>query len=149
MLKYTLNKTILEIKMNMIRVAAKALIVKNNQVLILQRKRNSPNDKIEWDIPGGGIEYGESFSDALVREVKEETNLTVEVFDTIRAWNCIDNDKMLYGVTFATNFVEGDIILSSEHENYVWLDIDKIANSDVAKWIKDEVAILQKRIMER
>ena len=135
--------------MNMIRVASKALVIKNNQVLILQRKINKPNDKIEWDIPGGGIEAGESFCDALVREVREETNLIVEVFDTIRAWNCIDNDKMLYGVTFAANFVEGDIVLSSEHENYVWLDIDKIASSDISKWIKDEVAILQKRVMER
>ena len=135
--------------MHKLRVASKALILKNNQVLILQRKRNSPNDKIEWDIPGGGIETGESFIEALVREVKEETNLSVKIFDIIRAWNCIDNDKMLYGVTFATDYIAGDIILSPEHENYIWMDIDRVATSDIARWIKDEVAILQKRIIER
>ena len=135
--------------MNILRVASKALILKNNQVLILQRKRNTPDNKIEWDIPGGGIEYGESFTDALIREVKEETNLSVKVFDIIRAWNCIDNEKMLYGVTFAADYIAGDIVLSPEHEGYIWMEIDKIVTSDIAKWIKDEVAILQKRIVER
>ena len=70
--------------MSDIRVAAKALVFKNNKVLILQRKRTSPTEKIEWDIPGGGIEHGESFEEALHRELKEEINITGEIIDIIR-----------------------------------------------------------------
>ena len=132
--------------MSGIRVAAKALVVKDNKILILQRKRTSPNDKLEWDIPGGGIEQGESFEQALYRELKEEINITGEITDTIRAWNCLDENKMIYGVTFAVSYISGDITLSEEHENYLWMPISEIQSSDIAKWIKTEVAILQKRL---
>ena len=135
--------------MSNIRVAAKALIIKDDKVLILQRKRPSPDAKIEWDIPGGGIEQGESFEQALHRELKEEVNVNGEIFDIIRAWNCLDENKMRYGVTFAVHYISGNILLSEEHEDYHWMPISQIASSDVAKWIKAEVAILQKRLHEQ
>ena len=135
--------------MSDIRVAAKALVFKNNRLLILQRKRTTPDAKIEWDIPGGGLEKGESFEDALHRELKEEANITGEITDIIRAWNCLDENKMLYGVTFAVRYIYGDILLSDEHEDYQWIPISEIQSSDVAKWIKAEVAILQKRLEQK
>lgn len=135
--------------MSYIRVAAKALIIKDNKVLILQRKRTSPDAKIEWDIPGGGIEQGESFEQALHRELKEEANITGEIIDIIRAWNCIDENKMLYGVTFAVRYISGNITLSDEHENYQWIPLSQIQSSNVAKWIKAETAILQKRLEQK
>ena len=132
-----------------LRVAAKALVIKNDKVLILKRKRTSSDAKIEWDIPGGGIEQGESFEQALHRELKEEANISGEIIDIIRAWNCLDENKMLYGVTFAVSYISGDITLSEEHENYLWMPISEIQSSDIAKWIKAEVAILQKRLEQK
>lgn len=44
------------------------------------------NDRLEWEFPGGKLELEESIEKCLVREIKEETNLTVKVDKFIDAW---------------------------------------------------------------
>lgn len=57
-------------------------VIRNEKSEILIAKRNEPevpeiHDK--WEFLGGGIEFGESPTDALKREVKEEAGIEVEV----------------------------------------------------------------------
>ena len=65
----------------MIRVdVAYALILneKENKVLMVENDRG---DYSEWSLPGGEREKGETLVQAVIREVHEETGLTVEVGD--------------------------------------------------------------------
>ena len=58
------------------RVRVAGILIKNNKILLIEHKKN---DKKYWLIPGGGVDWGESTADALIREYKEETNLDVTV----------------------------------------------------------------------
>lgn len=62
----------------MIRVdVVYAVIYKENEKKILM-----VNNKDEgWSLPGGLVEKGETLEQAVIREIKEETNLTIEVGD--------------------------------------------------------------------
>ena len=66
-------------------------IMKNGdgEILILKRHPKSRTDPDTWELPGGKMEAGEFFDDALVREIKEETDLDVEVGDFAEA---VQND---------------------------------------------------------
>ena len=48
---------------------------KDGKILLLKRHPKSRTDPEKWELPGGKVEKGEFFTDALVREIKEETNL--------------------------------------------------------------------------
>ena len=50
-----------------------ALIEIDGGVVLIKRK----NPPFGWALPGGFVDYGESLEDAVVREAKEETNLTL------------------------------------------------------------------------
>src|SRR5436189_2423914 len=56
------------------RDSAFAIILQSNQVLLVKAR-----DKNNWQLPGGRLESGETPTEALLREVKEETGLTAEI----------------------------------------------------------------------
>ena len=55
-------------------VRVSAIIIKNNEILLMHRKKNGEE---YWVFPGGGVEDTEKAEQAIIREVTEETNLTV------------------------------------------------------------------------
>ena len=63
------------------RVTSAVLVEKEGKLLLAER--NKENYKGRWVIPGGGVRFGETIRDAAVREIKEETNLDVEIIKLI------------------------------------------------------------------
>lgn len=64
---------------------AQAVIVRDAHVL-LGRRAEDPG-KGKWDLPGGFLHEGEDATDALRREVREETGLELELLDFLGTWN--------------------------------------------------------------
>lgn len=59
---------------NFYRVTVKGLCVKDGKLLLVREPRAGGG---QWDLPGGGLDFGESFQEGLEREVREETGLTI------------------------------------------------------------------------
>lgn len=62
-------------------VGVGAVIVRGNDVVLI--KRGKPPKEGEWSLPGGGVDVGETVKEAVVREIHEETSLTVTLGDVI------------------------------------------------------------------
>jgi 8-oxo-dGTP diphosphatase len=58
------------------RVRAAAFIVQHGRLLLVRQQKR---EKTYWLLPGGGVERGETVSDALAREVREECGLVINV----------------------------------------------------------------------
>lgn len=68
------------------RVAAYAVVLRDDRILLSRLSESVTPDEL-WTLPGGGIDHGEHPRDAVVREVREETGLDVEVGETVRVYN--------------------------------------------------------------
>jgi 8-oxo-dGTP diphosphatase len=89
--------------------------------------------------PGGHIEPGESFYDSAIREVKEETGLTVsnlKLCGIINWYNNVNGDRYLV-YCYKTDSFAGDLLDSTEEGKVFWADIDKIKEMDLAPNFKD------------
>ena len=96
--------------------SVEAIIMKGDSLLFLRRK-NSPA-KGEWWFPGGRIRKGETFKETLLREVKEETGLDVEVIQFIGAYNRIFSDRHDVTMVFLCRCFDETVILNDEHSEF-------------------------------
>jgi len=101
-------------------VAQKSLIIYNRRVLLVQRS-NYASGENEWEIPGGGLRFGEDLHEGLLREIHEETGLSVRVDRLLYAMTALVNpQRQIVGLTYLSYADSDQVILSHEHKDYIW-----------------------------
>jgi 8-oxo-dGTP pyrophosphatase MutT (NUDIX family) len=58
------------------RIAAVVLVDERGRLLLQERDEGAPVNPDEWSLVGGGVEEGETFAEAALRELEEETEVT-------------------------------------------------------------------------
>ncbi len=119
--------------MNKVYPAVKAIIQRGEKFLIIKQELLN---KIVWDLPGGKVDYGESPYDTLVREVKEEIHLSVNIIKPIGFFWFFRQDKdQVVCTTFLCTADNYNINLSKNpaDENiteYRWVTKDEFLGDD-------------------
>ncbi len=138
-------------------VGIKALIVKNGKVLVLSSgpsELSSTRRKAAfWDLPGGKVEWGESVSDALHREVMEELGVgkgqlkTVRIFDAsvsrIRTSHGIEVPLILITYLCRLRNPRARFRLTDEHASYRWVDAKTAAKLLKVKFSRQFIRMLK------
>lgn len=133
---------------NHFHLAIKAVIVHNHELLLLQRVKTTEDGCKFWELPGGGLGFGEMPERALEREIFEEVSLTVEVIKPIWVWGFMKTtSKQVVGITYLCRAFNRNVVLSEEHEGYVWVSPEKLdtlpilpeLKADMNKWNWSEI----------
>ena len=109
---------------------------KENKILLLKRHPKSKTGACQWELPGGKVEKGEFFDEALIREFKEETNLDVtlgEFYEAIQQDFVKKRTVQLIINVIPENY---NVKISKEHIDYSWVDIEKIKTLDITEGLE-------------
>ena len=122
-------------------------IIKNekDEILILKRHPKSRTDPEKWELPGGKVEKGEDFDAALVREIKEETNLDGSIGDFCEA---VQNDymhKRTVQIMIYLKDLTGEVKISDEHIDWMWANIEQMKTLELSTSLKK---VLEKKKWE-
>ena len=116
---------------------ARALIIKENSILLIQRERAGD---IYYVLPGGHIEDGESPETTVMREVKEETSLDIKLIKKLNT--LLDKDGTNHHIYFS-EYISGEPRLAADSPELtkesgidvytpMWKEIDEL--KDIPMW---------------
>ena len=103
-------------------------IIRNEkgEFLLLRRSENSHSNPGKWDLPGGKLDREEILEEAVVREVWEETGISI-VPGEIAGYVTFElPEKRVIAIVYDGGYVIADVKLSYEHTEYSWISLDKI-----------------------
>ena len=112
-----------------------AIVLRDADVLLIRRAK--PPREGQWSIPGGAVELGETLRDALVREVKEEAGIEIDIIgfvDTIDAITRDEDGRIRYHYTLidmAARWRSGELAPGGDATAARWVPLDRLGEYDL------------------
>ena len=100
------------------------------EFLLLKRSENSHSNPGKWDLPGGKLGRGELLKDAVVREVWEETGISIVLVEIAGYATFELPDKKVIAIIYDGGYVIADVKLSYEHVEHAWSSLEDILEMD-------------------
>jgi 8-oxo-dGTP diphosphatase len=131
-------------------LAVSAAIIRDGRVLVTQRARG-PGIGI-WSMPGGVVEAGETLTEALIREIREETALTIEPVTLAGHREVVVRDRVgrasrhFVILCFASRWIAGEPKLNEELSDARWLKLEELSALKTTEGLAEIVAAAFERI---
>jgi 8-oxo-dGTP diphosphatase len=125
-------------------LAVSAAIVHAGKVLVVRRARNPALGV--YTLPGGVVETGETLTGAVAREVREETQLTIEPVALAGNREVIVRDtqgrveRHFVILCFAARWLSGEVVLNEELDDARWLDPAELTGLDTTDGLAEIVS---------
>ncbi len=104
-----------------------AAVIKKNDFFLIANRSFEDNSQGIWEFPGGKVEENETFTSALVREIKEELSLNIKVGNMIATIDLNKTDKNIYVHYYFAIIVSGQISLNV-HSEFKWVSHPQLKN---------------------
>jgi ADP-ribose pyrophosphatase YjhB (NUDIX family) len=133
-------------------LAVSAAIVRDGTILVVRRARPPANGL--FTLPGGVVEAGEALTQALVREVREETGLIIEPVAMAGFRESILRDaqdrveRHFVILSFAARWIAGEPVLNEELSEAHWLAPGQLAHLQTTPGLAEIVAAAFDRLEE-
>ncbi|MBF6328800.1 NUDIX hydrolase [Nocardia transvalensis] len=119
-------------------------VFRNRKLLVVRRVAEDWGGGL-YELPGGGVESGESFADCVERELFEETGLRVRrILDVVGGFDYATRTKSrVRKYSFIVEVEPGEVSLApGEHDEFRWIDAETLAELPMAPDMRETVYAL-------
>ena len=119
--------------------AVAAVIVEDGRLLLIRRGAEPSRGK--WSLPGGSVEWGETLTDAVRREVREETGLEIEVGKVAGVFDIITDDEEYHYVIvdYFARPVGGELRPGDDASDARWVSAEELDSLDLTDRLRDRL----------
>ena len=113
------------------------MVYDGGKVVVIDRQKK------DWrgiTFPGGHVEEGESFTDSVIREIREETGLKIYSPQLCGIKDWYENEYRYVVLLYKTSHFEGDLISSDEGKVW-WEKIDNLENLRLSNDMMDMLRV--------
>ena len=120
------------------RVSQKAIVLNlAGKILGIRRSSTAPSNANKWDLPGGDLDFGENPTEGILREIKEETGLSVTNIQVFDVWSDVDDlGDFWVTIAYTANSNSDEAVFSNEHSEFKWLTKEGFLELDSAVKVK-------------
>ena len=104
-----------------------AAVIKKNDLFLIANRSFEDNSQGIWEFPGGKVEENETFTSALIREIREELSLNIKVGNMIATIDLNKTDKNIYIHYYYAIILSGQISLNV-HSKFKWVPHTQLKN---------------------
>jgi len=123
-----------------VAVGAVVLAERDGRTCVLMIRRAQPPALGRWTLPGGRVERGETLADALVREMREETGLEVNVGALVEVVDLIDAQVHYVVLDYACAVAGGALQAGDDAGEVAWVDVRSLDAVGASEAVKRVVA---------
>ena len=122
-------------------ISVKSLIFDDKRFLLIKNERD------EWDLPGGKIEKNADVIESLVREVKEEINVTIDNYNILYTRKYAFRGQEILLIVYYSEIINDDPIrLSYENTDYDFFSFSEVNGLKLTPWAKDSLDEYKKNL---
>lgn len=128
-----------------------AVIKKGDKYLLSKRIEEDDQKEFHdlWQLPGGGLEFGESTEDCILRECREELNAKVKIeYMLPKIFHRVYKNKwhgLLITYVCSLESLEADIKLNEEASEWKWFAYEEISNLKTFPLIKPILELVKEK----
>lgn len=108
-----------------------ALIIDGSKILVAQNREDSDHPG-KWEFPGGKVKRNETPEQSIVREIKEELNLVVVVWQKLKPVLYDYGHKTIRLIPFVCSIKSGEPMLN-DHKATEWVELEQCKNIDFSE----------------
>ena len=106
------------------------------KVLLCKRGKDARNESGAWEFPGGAVEFGDTLAQTIIREIKEELDIEIEIIEQLTAQDHLIPQEKQHWVTtpFFCKILSGTtrIMEPNKCDEVGWFTLKEIETMNLA-----------------